>query len=157
MSNHFEWEEQPGGLLLSVQRFDKTNPLHLETIVPAMRGTFAAISQKHGAEFAERGMRNNLIALLTDRTTADIYYAKWHAAAQEICMGVAYGWKTYGVTPGGVLVDAEYTEDIALLKASSRRIIRAKPLGCEFPDEGLAKCFERLNLQQMYDRGDLLP
>ena len=155
MSNRFEWEERPGGLLISVQRFDKSNSLHLDTIVPAMHGTFSAISQKHGAEFAEQGMRNNLFALLTDRNTADIYYAKWKDAAQEICMGIAYGWDTYGITPGGVLVDAEYTEDIALLRAATRQLIRAKPQGKEFPTDSLAKCFERANLQQMRDRGTI--
>ena len=124
-----DWEEQPGGLLLAVTPVDISNPEHVITTVRAMNQTFAAIARKHEAKFDANGLHGNLNAMMTGRMYGDLYRAKWKGCAQEVCVGAAWGWRTYGFTPHGVIVKSEYTEDLAL--PNLREVVRAMPDGAE--------------------------
>lgn len=142
------WQEQSGGLLLAVTTVDASDTQHLEAAIDVMQDTHQAIAQRHGAKLDTWALQGNVNAILTGRMHADLYRAKWKDCAEEICVGGAFGWDTYGFTPGGVLVKAEYTEDVALPTNLLKKLIRAKPRGKKLP-EGLAQCFERISLQNM--------
>ncbi|MDR3448629.1 MAG: hypothetical protein P4M15_02560 [Alphaproteobacteria bacterium] len=57
-----------------------------------------------------------------------------------------------GIDPSGKPVRSIYTEDVCILSSRLRQLIRAKPEGKEFPEESLAECCERINLQKMREQ-----
>jgi hypothetical protein len=147
MISENDWADESGDLLLAVTPVDISNPEHVATTVRVMNQTFAAIARKHDAKFDANGLCGNLNALITGQMYGDLYHARWKDCAEEICVGAAWGWRTYGFTPNDVLVKCEYTEDLAL--PNLRDVVRAMPDGAEFPDENLAQCFERISLRNM--------
>jgi hypothetical protein len=157
MTSLDRWEQQPGGLYLAVSPFDKNNAEHRDAAISVMRSSIQTVAQQHGAAFNEKGFRNNMQAVYKGDLQVDLYLAKWELCERKppICLGAAFGWETYGFTPDGQLVRSFYTEDVCILKGQLRPLIRAKPQGKDFPEESLAECLERINLQQLRNDGML--
>ena len=154
MANPDRWKQQPGGLYLAVSPFDKNSLEHRDVAISVMRNSIQTVAQQHGASFNEKGFRNNMQAVYNGDLEVDLYLAKWEIAERKsVCLGAAFGWETYGFTPTGELERSFYTEDVCILKGQLRQLIRAKPKGKYFPEESLAECLERINLQQMRDNG----
>jgi len=154
MTSSDRWEQQPGGLYLAVSPFDKNNSESHDATISVMRSSIQTVAQQHGATFNEDGFHNNMQAVYNGDLQVDLYLAKWELCEHNpICVGAAFGWETYGFKPDGQLARSFYTEDVCILKGPLRQLIRTKPQGREFPKEGLAECFERINLQQMRDSG----
>jgi len=158
MTNIEGWEQQPGGLLLKVDPYDKNNPAHKIAARHAMRDTINTVSLVHGASLNENGFLRNL-RLLDEADGEDpdllleLHFAKWDVCerkAKAICLGASVGWYTYGFTLDGKLERGHYLEDFAVLKSRARELIRSKPKGLEFPEESLAGCLDRISFKNMH-------
>ncbi len=147
------WEQQPGGLYLAVQRFDKTEQQHRAAAASIMRHVVQTVAQAHGAAVNEAGYRKNMRALYGGDIKLDLYLAKWELCQPSpILIGGALNWHTVGITPDGRTSRATYTEDVSIVSRQLRELIQAKPKDKQFPKEGLGACLERISLQNMLER-----
>lgn len=147
------WEQQPGGLYLAVQRFDKTEQQHRAAAASIMRHVVQTVAQAHGAAVNEAGYRNNMRAIYGGDIKLDLYLAKWELCeSKPICLGAALNWNTVGILPNGRVGRSTYTEDVCLLTSQLRQLIRTRPQSKEMPQDSLAQCFERISLQNMLER-----
>ncbi len=136
------WEQQSGGLYLAVPRFDKTNPEHRDAAASVMRHVVQTVAQTHGAAVNETGFRNNMRALYGGDIKLDLYLAKWELCEPKpILLGGALNWNTVGINNEGRVSRATYTEDVCVPTRQIRQLIQAKPVGKEFPKEGLGAVF----------------
>jgi len=153
MTNIDGWEQQPGGLYLAVPRFDQTSADHRDAAANVMRSVVQTVAQVHGASFSEQSFRSNMAAVYAGDIKVDLYLAKWEVCQpQVVCVGAALSWDTVGIDADGRSNRAFYTEDVCILKPELRNLVRQKPAGAVFPEEGLAQCFERISLQNMLRR-----
>jgi len=153
MTEQYGWEQQPGGLYLAVPRFDKTNPEHRDAAASVMRHVVQTVAQTHGAAVNESGFRNNMRALYSGDIKLDLYLAKWELCEPKpILLGGALNWNTVGINHEGRVSRAIYTEDVCISTRQIRQLIQGKPVGKEFPKEGLAAALERISLQNMLQR-----
>lgn len=153
MTEQYGWEQQPGGLYLAVQRFDKTNLQHRDAAADIMRHVVQTVAQTHGATINEAGFRNNMRALYAGDIKLDLYLAKWELCEPKpIFLGGATNWYSAGVNDTGRASRAIYTEDVCIPTRQIRQLIKSKPTNKELPQEGLATALERISLQQMVER-----
>jgi hypothetical protein len=144
------WRDTDSDLLAAVHPVNPGNPEELEITQRVMSSAIEAITQNHGASFNKSGLHKNLHALIKRRLKGYLYYAKWKGSAKEICVGAAFGWKTYGITPGGIWVDSEYTEDVAIPRNMALRdLLRFILPGMKIPDRSLAEIFEEIYLKEI--------
>lgn len=153
MTQQYGWEQQPGGLYLAVQRFDKSEQQHRDAASSVMRHVVRTVAQTHGAAVNEAGFRDNMQALYGGDIQLDLYLAKWELCEpQPILLGGALSWNTVGINHEGRASRATYTEDVCIPTRQIRELIRAKPAHKELSKEGLATALERISLQQMLER-----
>ncbi len=77
MTQQYGWEQQPGGLYLAVQRFNKSEQQHRDAAASVMRHVVQTVAQTHGAAVNEAGFRDNMRALYSGDIKLDLYLAKW--------------------------------------------------------------------------------
>ncbi len=150
------WEQQPGGLYMSVSPFDKTNTLHQDAAASVMRRTVQTVAQTHGATFDQAGFNRNMSALYGGDIRVDFFLAKWDVcSAKPIYLGAALSWPTVGIDRQGNIKRGLYTEDVCLLTDRLRLLVQSKPKDKEFPEDSLVECFERISLQNMLANGEV--
>jgi len=150
------WEQQQGGLYMTVSPFDKRNAEHRSSAEEVIRATVQTVAQVHEAGFNEKGFRQNMTALYSGDIRVDFFLAKWNICnAKPICLGAATNWPTIGFDEQGNIQRGVHTEDVCLLSNRLRQLIRTKPKGKDFPEESLLSCFERLSLQGMKAKGEI--
>jgi len=175
MTDNGSWERR-GGLLLKVSRYNKNNPEDKAIAQQALRSTLKAVSDGHGASHSEKGIYDNL-RLLNESDDDDpdlileFFRAKWdvcertakdtlssHIAdrpkQEEVLLGAATGWFTYGFDQFGNLKRGHHLEDFAVFKGGTRELIRSKLKAdgwfkLKWPKESLAGCFDHISLKNM--------
>lgn len=142
------WERQPGGLYLAVAPCERDCINHQHMALKVIRTVTENIAKSHGARVSENNLLGNMRALQKGAIHLDLFLAKWEICeTQPLCLGASIHWPTIGLGQDGKLKKALYTEDLCVLPAQLRQLIRQKPTDKDFPSESLAACFERIALR----------
>lgn len=140
-----EFKLQRGGLWTSVVPCDQTDPLHRGTLEGVLRDTIQHEAKVHGADFDAPGFRNVMQAMTAGDVEILFLAAAWDLCKPKI-VGATINFRSLFLQRDGrdiAAKDGIYSEDVCMLPQKLRELLRGKPKGNFFPEEGLGAHFIR--------------
>jgi hypothetical protein len=149
------FKQLDGGLYAAVVPYNKSDPMHRSFFGDALRDVISYEALVHHSPFNKKDFDKVLRALVSGDIEARFFMAAWELCSPKI-VGATITVPTLSMEWDGRNLKAnlaEHSEDVCLLPAAIKELIREKPEGRSLPGNGLADVFDRESIRQMKEEG----